>query len=536
MKYKSKNKIKIKKGGSRARYPDKKGFQAVYDMLGSENSTLSILTTSSLKGFMLKLDVVAGEDSYRTDANIPINSYILKFVVISERVAYLEDFEGNRKQSETRTDFIEEAKMQQSISLASIEQLQHEICPSVVNLSIFENKDAEVLLDNLINMYDLPELKELTDLFKYLKRQLTGTRGIGILTMPNITGSQTLYTFNNNPRISNEVKINIKAQLAAQVLILFLYLCVIHFDLHSNNSLVFLNPATNNYETRIIDFGRVSDICDFNKTDYINKDNKSRINNKLEEFFEEFKLRIITDNEKRDFVKKVLNYIYKFDLDRHYGTAQMKWIDEIKNNPNNCLKVFQKLDDIIFSGKPSTFTPEKIQKYTNIGVIQDLSNPDNYIQKASLNVSAPDDFSSYHSSQNSNYSSQSLDSQNIALPVEEESQQSEIIDLPSRSSSQIIRTPTLQFGVVVPAELPVTPELASTVASTVASTEATFSIPSNNNLSFENNVFSSSRGPYAKLTKEKPKQSGRFWGGKRSKKYSKKGKKRITKKKRHISR
>jgi hypothetical protein len=575
------NKI-FKKGGAKSRYPDKKGFQAVYDMLASPSSTLSILTTSSLKGFMLKLDVIEEEAAYKTDNNTPITSYILKFVVISNgnRVERLENYNNKTKESEKHDDFIEEAKLQQSIWMSSIQQIQHEICPSVANLAIFDNNGARILLDDLFNMYDLPELKELTDLFTYLYRQLTGTRGLGILTMPNIVGSQTLYRFYNIPGISNAVKIDVKAQLAAQVIILFLYLCVIHFDLHSSNSLVFLNPTTNNYETRIIDFGRVSDICEFKKNDYINKDRKPVINNQLDSYFKELKLHIIDDDQKRKFVKKVLDYIYKFDLDRHGGTAQMKWIDEIKNNPNNCLKVFQQLDDIIFSGKPKSFTPEKIQKYTNIGVIQNLSNSDNYVQKTNLYVSAPDDFASYHSSQNSDYFSQSQNSQIIALPVEEEaSQQSEIIALPSRSSSQIMRTPTLKFGLVAPAELPVTPELASTVgstvasslpttvasslpttvasslpttvASTVASTVETFPIPSNNlptssqenpfltnntfsitsnpNLSFLSQPFKSESGPYTKKYRTGEK------GGKRSKKRSKKGKKRITKKKRHSS-
>ncbi len=546
-----KNKKIFKKGGAKSRYPDKKGFQAVYDMLASPNSTLSILTTSSLKGFMLKLDVIDGEAAYRTDSNIPITSYILKFVVISnENISErLESYNNKTKESEKHNDFIEEAKLQQSIWMSSIEQIQHEICPSVANLAIFDNNGARILLDDLFNMYNLPELKELTDLFKYLNRQLTGTRGLGILTMPNIVGSQTLYRFYNSPGVSNEVKINVKSQLASQVIILFLYLCVIHFDLHSNNSLVFFNSITNNYETRIIDFGRVSDICEFSKTDYINKVHKPRINNQLNSLFEELKLRITTDKEKKDFVKKVLDYIYKFDLDIHGGTAQMKWIDEIKNNSNNCLKVFQYLDNIIFSGKPATFTPEKLDKYKYKGVIQDLNNPDNYIQKVDdLYVSSEGDFSSYHSSQSSNISSQ------------EELHENQLTRLPSVSSqssvsSQKSRSPSLVFNLVNPnptyreqefddrlAQVPVTP---------VASIGTFSAGPTPINSSIDSNAFSSTSSvktftpgltpaissiPSNVFEQRKKIRPGEEKGGKRSKKIkNKKGKKRVTKKRKYRS-
>jgi alpha-L-fucosidase len=130
-----------------------------------------------------------------------------------------------------------------------------------------------------------------------------------------------------------------------------------------------------------------------------------------------------------------------------------------------------------------------------------------------------------------------------------------------------IWTPTLKFGLVAPAELHVTPELASslpttvssslptTVASTVASslptTVETFSIPSNNlptssqeNPFLTNNTFSITSNPNLSFLSQpfksesgsnKKKLRTGSSGGKRSKKRSKKGKKRITKKKRRSS-
>ena len=429
MKKRNTRKKRVKKGGAKAKYPNKVGFQAVYDMIIANGSQLSVLTTSSLKGFMVKLDINKLDISaYKTENEVPITSYILKFVILTESVVNLGSYYGNTKQSETREDFIGEAKLQQLIWQSSIEGDREEICPSVANLTICNNTGGKLLLNKLLT---LPNIKntELERLFIYLRTSMSSNRGLGIITMPNILGAKTLNAYikesknvtNINEKITKELfNLQAKIHLAAQVIMLFVELCVINFDLHSGNTLVYID--SNKIKTRLIDFGRASDICSTDVKDYLTIDKKAPINRVAVVFYERLEnllsLDSITNNEKRQFVRDILNYLIGIDTEnnRRYGKifAQMGWLNDIIGNDDSCLAVFN-LFDTISTKKQSGLTEEKIQKYTERNVFQNLDNPDTYVQNKELGFSSASQNESYHSSVASSQNSDFFNSQEASV-------------------------------------------------------------------------------------------------------------------------
>ena len=95
-------------------------FDPVLSMLTEPSSVLDLITASSLKGFIFKLDVQDGKSSY-TEFNleekkqVEVTHFALKFVVISDSESSLDKFDGNNKETDTAKLFITEAKMQQEI-------------------------------------------------------------------------------------------------------------------------------------------------------------------------------------------------------------------------------------------------------------------------------------------------------------------------------------------------------------------------------------------------------------------------------------
>jgi len=591
---------KKRKGGAKSRFPRKLGFQAVYDMIIAPNSQLSVLTTSSLKGFMVKLDVNTDVNTdisaYTTEKKEPITSYVLKFVIITERVVNLVAYDGNRKQSEVRDDFIAEAKLQQLIWYSSIEGDRPELCPSVANLTICDNNGGKLLLNKLLAL--TKNDAELTRLFTYLQTSMSTNRGLGILTMPNINNATTLNSLikemknETNIRLQeiiNDFILESKKHLAAQVIMLFLELGIFNFDLHGGNTLIY-KDANNKLQTRLIDFGRASDILT-NNDDYLTEVNKVPIRRHLTAFYNQLEAILNsnsnTENEKRKFVDNILKYLISIDTDnntRIYGkqTSQISWIQSIINN-NLCLEVFN-LFDTISTKQQSGLTEEKIEDYKRKNVFQDLDNPDTYVQNKELGFSSASQNESYHSSvvssQNSDISlSQSEGSQGV-------DEGSQGVDEGRLASSQGQNSSELSELVFIPrepiefndglAELPVTASarliatdsatasasarpIASTTASLVAiaSTTAsatplsTFSIPEDANLSIPNNIFvsnieesaseedpiyhkinynNSRKAPVRKVRQSINKSSGRYWGGRKSIRRKKNNKRRVTKK------
>ena len=318
----------MQRGGLKLKDRQKTGFTPVYDMI--EKGTLSLLTYSSLKGFMINLEVpeeyseyLALNKSIRFET--PVTNFILKFAVITPlNDMRLDRYKNKSKSSESKQSFFEEAKLQQYIWKTSIAGGKPEICPPVANFSLFDNVNSRYLLDYLKGKTS----RDTREVFDYLLDQVNGyNSGIGIIVMPKIENSDTLHQFvlNNDETSANQAY----ACVIAQIVKLFIIIKVIHFDLHRGNALIYWNPDSV-IESYLIDFGRASFMND-NNYEYLDSRKKTQCLEEGEKYFKEmFSLIHKSDAEKGEFMLKVIKYIADRDLEENgrifnKTRPQMNW-------------------------------------------------------------------------------------------------------------------------------------------------------------------------------------------------------------------
>jgi hypothetical protein len=370
--------MKIITGGLKLKniekYPPGSGFNPIMDMINSEGSNLSLLTYSSLYGFMITLDVTKENSNYfglnstYTKFNVPVTSFILKLAVITERSTRLPEYMGVTKSTETQDRFLSEAKLQQSIWEKTIVGGREGVCPSVVNLAFFNNHESKSLLRQIMDkiLKDRSETyfeyitgrnkSELIEMIDYLDRILSlhPTYEIGILVMPNIQNSVTFHKFlyMNNTDI-NVIK-DVVTKIVTKILRLYVNAKVIHMDLHQNNILVY---STDNGETRVmlIDFGRASSIDNNTDDRYLNSIDKKIMNNQADSIFDS----IFNINLNDTFNTNVI-----FLLGKYYDNWFRNY-EIIKND------VFQLLKNEM-SVTRSNITNTTIQRYKNRGWLIDF--------------------------------------------------------------------------------------------------------------------------------------------------------------------
>jgi hypothetical protein len=360
----------VQKGGvilDQNKVRDATGFNPVSDMLFSSSSQLKVFTASSLKGFMLELNVQPKHSKYLTQTktnkrfSTPVESFILKYVVIAPSeydplTNYMGEKynvqENGRKAPETQTSFYQEAVMQQAIWVASATGDRDPICPSVANLSMFEH-DASLELLNMQKSY-LFNKNITNDVIDYLIKELEDPDKqdyqIGILTMPKVLNSTTLYDFVEKKNKSKEVLQKTFSSAIAKLVRLFIDNSkTFHFDLHGGNVLV-MNNTVRDVESMIIDFGnafRFGENSQNEVNDLLKRcQNKSRpatrtkienlINdcftfskNKYEKYFYEK-----SDDEKKDYIAEVLTKLLLIEQEittlvygKYYN--QMSWLNYI---------------------------------------------------------------------------------------------------------------------------------------------------------------------------------------------------------------
>ncbi len=333
--------------------PDSQDFTPIYNMVNAANSKLSVLTTESLKGFMLNLTVDKEDSEYLNlrdnQFTVPVTDFILKFVIVTDIPARdLDDYNGTHKSSESRESFFNEAKLQQYIWKESITFGRPAICPSVANLSMFTMEDSLSLMkffkESNANNYPNDTTRKPhnptanSDVFEFLsnKSQIPEhDSGIGLLVMPTITQSTTLEQFTRIPNnsyfygklITYADKLNAISNAFAQIARLFIEIGVIHFDLHAGNIMIYLN-SEQEIKCSLIDFGRASNILSDDKNVYLNKAQKDGLRLEMEYFKTEFgKL----DESHRHLME--LNQRRKDLLELHMGQTNLlefnKNIDEL---------------------------------------------------------------------------------------------------------------------------------------------------------------------------------------------------------------
>jgi len=299
-------------------YTPGSGFQPVMDMLSSPGSKLSLLTYSSLYGFMFVLDVPKEDSNYiglnstYTIFNKTITSFILKFTVITDKSVKLTPFHRNQKMSETKPSFESEASIQQTAWERSVVGGREEICPSVANLGFFDNNESKLLLRGLHHKTSSDDKQSITwveYMMRYVNRRVTATNiltylldevtnhtyGIGIIVMPNIQNSVTLHAFLSAKKEDNlafygvpvfeDDKEYVKKVTVSKILRLFVDIGVVHLDLHKNNILVYYSTETHQFKVLLIDFGRASDITNGKRDKWLKEFDKSLLMLRKKFFF-----------------------------------------------------------------------------------------------------------------------------------------------------------------------------------------------------------------------------------------------------------
>ena len=343
-------------GGLRLKNPSKTGFKPVYDMINS--GTLKYFTVSSLKGFMVTLDVEPEDSEYfnlsSTDDRFitPVTSFILKFAILTpddntELPSYTDKKGVKRgKSSESQDSYYKEAKLQQHIWIESIIGGRPPICPPVANLSMFDKVESEKLL-NFLKGKSISYTKDLKDIFNYLYDYVTknANSGIGVIVMPKIENSFTFDDFYHNNDDSNRNQAYIK--IASEIARLFIAVGVIHFDLHMGNSLLYYEG--NNLKCVLIDFGRASDIYNAQEDDYLDEDEKKSLKIKQKKW-ENTLLTYKTDDDdkKAQLIVDILSCISELDKFKNHllytyddvDDYQMDWYEKFHKKAN--IKVLNK--------------------------------------------------------------------------------------------------------------------------------------------------------------------------------------------------
>jgi hypothetical protein len=335
-------------------------------MINSPGSELKILTYKSLKGMMFVLNVEEEEyieynglNENSTQFTEPITNFVLKIVLISSRVKNLPDYKDiiqdkYRKKTETTQSFFDECKLQETIWMKSIMGGKPPICPSVANLVFFDNDNSKDILQNIF----LKKLRrqpgddyvmiESIEVIKYLLEQLQDTSNtLGIMTMPSVENALTLADFyEKNIATDRHSIIEALIYSTAQIIKLF-FLHALHFDLHTNNILVYKVKDKDNVDkikSLLIDFGNAADLDDspnvfvpdeLTRLDYLEESEKSR--NKFLTWMNRSPDRRPSDYEIQNFINTVIDKISEIDRTQNQrvhvmrtpNAYQMDWIERL---------------------------------------------------------------------------------------------------------------------------------------------------------------------------------------------------------------
>jgi hypothetical protein len=383
----------IIKGGVKKKNEHKKGFKPVFDMIIPPTTTLDILTYSSSSGFLFKMEVTNEDDfEYFTKGkstfNVPVTSYILKFVIITPTEGTkFTPYKGVDKSSETKEFFYSEANIQQKAWFRSTSGNKPEVCPSIANFSLFDNINSMRLLSILKKKTS--RLIEEKELFQYMSNIIgpNPTYGLGLIVMPSILPSSTFRSILTDGSFDEGQKNIVVSNLIAKIIRLFIEDGIIHFDLHSSNALVYMENSK--LETVIIDFGRASDVTTLRDDIFLLEDEKERIVIKKDKYYDDLltekRTNPKTETYMIKYVKDVMNYITLIDREVNQqiypgfyigrpNAYQMQWYENYKNNDRVLLDAYHilKQTSVTLGDRGLATTMET---YMKDGLLFDLRNP-----------------------------------------------------------------------------------------------------------------------------------------------------------------
>jgi len=339
------------------------------EMIKSEGATLEFLVSpeSSLKGIIAVLNVKPEHSAYTGlnpetgKLNLEVSSFIIKFAITTPSGNNRLEYKGIKKESESNKSFLEETILQQDIWFKSIlgRKPPIEICPSIGSLLLLNYDDGQKFLS------EIPE----SHVRHLLQGFLSVGRGLGILLMQNVENSETLSSIRKNYEVmDNNVYLSSLCILIAQVVRLFVFLKVIHFDLHTKNALFFYQQGEINPMCKLIDFGSASDVSNPNPDFFLTTQEKKDISAKIEIFSSKFyelsgylfdqENNKENNEEKIEFISVVMKYLTsldhnklyeKFNIPRTPYKYQMNWYENVihsSHRDNLLLKAFELLREI----------------------------------------------------------------------------------------------------------------------------------------------------------------------------------------------
>jgi hypothetical protein len=376
--------MKSQKGGLKLINPSKTGFTPIYDMINSPGADVQLLTFSSLKGFMLTLNISRDYSEYvklkihKNSARFtePVTSFILKIAVIMRHgdKTLVPDYHGIVKASESRNSYFEEAKLQQNIWKKSITGGRKEICPPIANFSLF---DPDNSINVLTLLFSKTNNNKVKDVIQYLLNQINSNASIGIITMPMVEKSVTFYDFITYPvgdnfygkTIQSEDETEAYCCVITQLIKLFIFIGVVHYDLHMNNALIYLSEE-GKLNCLLIDFGRASNIMEDIDDDYMSIADKEDARTEKENYLNQL-LTFENQNDKKRLITIILDYLLHLT-----HNSQMLWAKYFPKNKNEI--VFDNLKNQYMT-EGISILPGTIRKYEHDGFFPNFNEPNNFL-------------------------------------------------------------------------------------------------------------------------------------------------------------
>ena len=263
------------KGGLRQKNPEISSFQAVMNMLNTTGAQITLVSYTSIAGFIFKLEILKDDPetvefyglNEKTHAlTVPIHCLIIKFALISwidslPNIQITGDTQGYSKECMELSKFKIEAKSQQEIFLKTISPSGNPICPAIVDFSHFDKESAKTFLNKCKALTTTDTKAE--EVFNYIIRVIGINKftHLGMITMEIADGYIELSKIPNTTSDEQKIKDKMMIYSIAQIIILFVKLKIINYDAHTRNILA----NETKQKTTLIDFGR---IVDFNDTPF----------------------------------------------------------------------------------------------------------------------------------------------------------------------------------------------------------------------------------------------------------------------------
>ena len=261
------------KGGLRQKNPEISSFQAVMNMLNTSGAQITLVSYTSLTGFIFKLEILKddpekvefyGLNEKTRRLTVPIHCLIIKFALLSS-IDYLPNIQitgetqGYSKECIELSKYKIEAKSQQEIFIKTLSPSGNPICPAIVDFSHFDKESAKTFLNKCTALTKTDTKAE--EVFNYIIRVITKKNytHLGMITMEIADDYIELSKIPNTTIDEQKIKDKMMIYSIAQIIILFVKLKIINYDAHTGNILA----NETKQKTTLIDFGR---IVDFNDT------------------------------------------------------------------------------------------------------------------------------------------------------------------------------------------------------------------------------------------------------------------------------